>query len=152
MCGRGAILVRKKTATKERNSKSGEVVRADGNFAYGRSRLTGHIRLAFDVKRICKLEQIGRQAHGNASCFNPGSILDALKELLVKRSKLGRICVAPFRQSEQCGHEVRGIEARVHGLQLGQGSNQQASSGQDDKCQGEFGHDQRTVQAAGASS
>ena len=149
---RGTILLRKKTATKKRDAESGEVVRADGNLGDGRSRLVGCIRLAFDVKRIREYKQVGRQAHGHARRFNSRRILDALKELIVKGNNLRRLRIALSRQSEQCGHEVRGIEARIHRFQLGQTSNQQAGSGQDDKCQGKFGHDQRAVQAARASS
>src|SRR6266478_196088 len=84
--GRGTIRVRKKTATKERDAKSGEVVRADGNLGDGRRRLAGRAKLALDVKRIRKFEQVGRQAHGYAHGFNTGRILDALKEHLVERN------------------------------------------------------------------
>src|SRR5207248_2219709 len=113
MCGRRTILVRKKAAAKQRDTKSGEVVRADGNLAYGRSRLAGRVRFTFSVKRIREFEQVGRQAHGYAGRFNAGRIFDAPKELLVKRRNLWCVCVALSRQGEQRGHHVRGIEARV---------------------------------------
>src|SRR5438045_7223956 len=82
-----------KAAAKQRDAKSGEVVRADGNLAYGRSRLAGRVRFTFSVKRIREFEQVGRQAHGYAGRFNAGRIFDAPKELLVKRRNLWCVCV-----------------------------------------------------------
>src|SRR5207302_9451027 len=103
MCGRRTILVRKKAAAKQRDAQSGKVLRADGNLAYGRSRLAGRVRFTFGVKRIREFEQVGRQAHGYARRFNSGSNFDAVKELLVNRGKLWCDRLTLSRKGEQRG-------------------------------------------------
>jgi len=72
---RGTILVRKEAATKERNAKSCEILRADRNFAYGRSRLAGRVRLAFDVKRVRELEEVGGRLMAMLAPSTPGVFL-----------------------------------------------------------------------------